>query len=78
MNLSGHPWIINEMLPEQSSFTFQSLSQLQAPSMQTPWELQSSSIAQTYTRKIRRISLNVPINGNIHSNLNVIIVEYVF
>ena len=51
------------MLPEQSSFTFQSLSQLQVPSLQMPWELQSSSIKQTYTREIKRTNLNIPING---------------
>ena len=50
------------MLPEQSSFTFQSLSQLQVPSLQKPWELQSSSRKQTYAREIKRINLNIPIN----------------
>ena len=50
------------MLPEQSCFTFQSMSQLQVPSLQMPWELQSSSIKQTYTREIKRINLNIPIN----------------
>ena len=50
------------MLPEQSCFTFQSLSQLQVPSLQMPWELQSSSIKQTYTREIKIINLNIPIN----------------
>ena len=50
------------MLPEQSDFTSQSLSQLQVPSMQVPWELQSSSIKQTYTREMKIISLNILIN----------------
>ena len=50
------------MLPEQSCFTFQSMSQLQVPSLQKPWELQSSSIKQTYAREIKRIILNIPIN----------------
>jgi hypothetical protein len=43
------------MLPEQSDFTSQSLSQLQVPSMQVPWELQSSSIKQKNAREIKRI-----------------------
>ena len=42
------------MLPEQSCFTFQSMSQLQVPSLQKPWELQSSSIKQTYAREIKK------------------------
>ena len=50
------------MLPEQSCFTFQSLSQLQVPSLQMPWELQSSSIKQTYAREIKRINSNIPKN----------------
>ena len=50
------------MLPEQSCFTFQSMSQLQVPSLQKPWELQSSSIKQTYAREIKIINLNIPIN----------------
>ena len=50
------------MLPEQSCFTFQSLSQLQVPSLQTPWELQSSSIKQTYAREIFKNDSNIPIN----------------
>ena len=47
-----------EVLPEQSCFAFQLLSQLQVPSLQTPLELQSSSIKQTYAKEIQRINLN--------------------
>ena len=41
------------MLPEQSDFTSQSISQLQVPSSQVPWELQSLSIKQTNAREIK-------------------------
>ena len=50
------------MLPEQSCFAFQSISQLQVPSLQTPWELQSSSIEQTYARENKRTNSNIPKN----------------
>ena len=50
------------MLPEQSDSTSQSLSQLQVPSLQMPWELQSLSIKQTYTREIKRIIFHIPLH----------------
>ena len=43
------------MLPEQSDFTSQSISQLQVPSSQVPWELQSLSIKQINATEIKII-----------------------
>ena len=64
------------MLPEQSDFTSHSISQLQVPSVQVPWELQSLSIKQTNTREIKLIKALYPDNWKIFIHLNVIIVEY--
>ena len=56
------------MLPEQSDFTSQSISQLQVPSSQVPWELQSLSIKQTNAREIKIIKGPYSDNlQNIHS-----------
>ena len=43
------------MVPEQSDFTSQSISQLQVPSSQVPWELQSLSTKQTNAKEIKVI-----------------------
>ena len=47
--------IVEKTTAEQSCFAFQSMSQLQVPSLQMPWELQSSSIKQTYARKSKEL-----------------------
>ena len=62
------------MLPEQSDFTSQSISQLQVPSSQMPWELQSLSIKQTNAKKIMIIKSKYSYSNNwkilIHLDLN--------
>ena len=64
------------MLPEQSDFTSQSISQLQVPSSQVPWELQSLSIKQKNAREIKIIKEPYPDNYKIFIHLNVFIVKY--
>ena len=66
------------MLPEQSDFTSQSISQLQVPSSQVPWELQSLSMKQTNAREIMIIKSkdSYPDNWKIFIHLNLIFVEY--
>ena len=64
------------MVPEQSDFTSQSISQLQVPSLQVPWELQSSSIKQTNAREIKIIKEPYSDHCKIFIHLNVIIVEH--
>ena len=62
------------MLPEQSDFTSQSISQLQVPSSQMPWELQSLSIKQTNAKEIIIIKSKYSYSDNwkilIHLDLN--------
>ena len=62
------------MLPEQSDFTSQSISQLQVPSSQMPWKLQSLSIRQTNTKEIIMIKSKYSYSDNwkilIHLDLN--------
>ena len=55
------------MLPEQSDFTSQSISQLQVPSSQMPWELQSLSIKQTNAKEIIIIKSKYSYSNNINS-----------
>ena len=64
------------MLPEQSDFTSQSISQLQVPSSQVPWELQSLLIKQKNARKIRIMKEPYHDNCKIFIHLNVFIVKY--
>ena len=64
------------MLPEQSDFTSQSISHLQVPSLQGPWELQSLSIKQTNSREIKIIKETYSDNFKIFIHLNVIIVVH--
>ena len=64
------------MLPEQSDFTSQSISQSQVPSSQVPWELQSFSKKQRNAREIKIIKEPYPDNCKIFIHLNVFIVKY--
>ena len=50
------------MLPEQSKFKSQSISQLQVPSSQVPWKLQSLSTKQTNAREIKVIKEPYSVN----------------